>query len=157
MLKFEIISPELKKSRELSAIEKSYIERAARFAKLVITETKAVKLKSPKVEDHKQKEGQLLLSQTKSQACIISLNENGKNLSSVEFANLISENSNSGLSHFQFLIGGPYGLSQEVIDKSKYNISLSKMTFTARIATFLLIEQLYRATQIINGHPYHKA
>ena len=75
----------------------------------------------------------------------------GKEFTSEAFAELIKANPNA-----VFVIGGAYGLSEEIISKSKKSISLSKMTFTHEIARTLLLEQIYRAFAIINGRKYHK-
>jgi 23S rRNA (pseudouridine1915-N3)-methyltransferase len=61
-----------------------------------------------------------------------------------------------GHSKITFLVGGPRGLSQEVLDVSDYTLSLSHMTFTHQMIRLILLEQIYRAFKIIKGEPYHK-
>ena len=82
----------------------------------------------------------------------IILSEEGENLSSTELSSFIKDFSGKKI---LFVIGGAYGLNDEVKAKADRVLSLSKMTFTHEIAQLLLYEQLYRATSIINGSKYH--
>lgn len=104
----------------------------------------------------KEKEGKLLLAEIPSGSLIISLDERGKQLNSELFAKWI-EGKLSKCGRIYFLIGGAFGLSQEVKDKSSYTISFSEMTLPHKLVRIILLEQLYRAYTIINNHPYHKA
>ncbi len=93
----------------------------------------------------------------KSGAYIITLEIEGKMLSSVEFARKLREIETSGeANEILFLIGGAEGLSKEVRDLSDFKFSMSKLTFLHQEATFILIEQIYRAHKILNNEPYHK-
>ncbi len=90
-------------------------------------------------------------------AYIITLEIEGKMLSSVEFANKIREIETSGIANeILFLIGGAEGLAKEVRNMSDFKFSMSKLTFLHQEATFILIEQIYRAYRILNNEPYHK-
>ena len=78
-------------------------------------------------------------------------------LSSVEFANKIREIETSGIANeILFLIGGAEGLTRQVRNMSDFKFSMSKLTFLHQEATFILIEQIYRAYKILNNEPYHK-
>ena len=93
----------------------------------------------------------------KSGAYIITLEIEGKMLSSIEFARKLREIETSGeANEILFLIGGAEGLSKEVRDLSDFKFSMSKLTFLHQEATFILIEQIYRAHKILNNEPYHK-
>ena len=93
----------------------------------------------------------------KSGAYIITLEIEGKMLSSIEFARKLREIETSGeANEILFLIGGAEGLSKEVRDTSDFKFSMSKLTFLHQEATFILIEQIYRAHKILNNEPYHK-
>jgi 23S rRNA (pseudouridine1915-N3)-methyltransferase len=81
--------------------------------------------------------------------------ENGINYSSKEFAGFIEKKMVSGLKELIFVIGGPYGFSEEVYQSAVSKISLSRMTFTHQLARLLCTEQIYRAFTIIKGDPYH--
>lgn len=97
----------------------------------------------------KSKEGQKLLN--KGVGYVIALSEDGEQLDSISFAQKLKE-----LPEVTFIIGGAFGLSQEVKDKADFLLSLSKMTFPHELAFLMLVEQIYRAERILEGHPYHK-
>ena len=93
----------------------------------------------------------------KTNSYVITLEIEGKMLSSKEFAQKLREIETSGIANeILFLIGGAEGLSKEVRDLSDFKLSMSKMTFLHQEATFILIEQIYRAYKILNNEPYHK-
>ncbi len=96
-------------------------------------------------------------TKNKTGAYIVTLEIEGKMLSSEEFAQKLREIETSGITNeILFLIGGAEGLSKEVRDLSDFKFSMSKMTFLHQEATFILIEQIYRAFRILNNEPYHK-
>jgi len=103
----------------------------------------------------KQKEGDLILNHLNDGDYIVLLDENGKNFSSVEFSGFIEKQMISGLKNLVFIIGGPYGFSNEVYSRALLKLSLSKMTFSHQMVRLIFIEQLYRAMTIIRGEPYH--
>jgi 23S rRNA (pseudouridine1915-N3)-methyltransferase len=83
------------------------------------------------------------------------LDENGKEFSSVGFSNFVSKKMVSGLKSMIFVVGGPYGFSDEIYKRSEMKISLSKMTFSHQMVRLIFVEQLYRAMTILKGEPYH--
>ena len=103
----------------------------------------------------KQKEGELILSKINSSDNLVLLDENGKQMDSISFSGYIQKHMNSGLKQLVFVIGGPYGFSQEVYAKAQGKISLSKMTFSHQMVRLFFIEQLYRAFTILRNEPYH--
>ena len=86
---------------------------------------------------------------------LILLDENGKEFSSVNFSAYLQKRMNTGLKRLVFIIGGPYGFSQEVYNKAQGKLSLSKMTFSHQMVHLFFIEQLYRGFTILKGEPYH--
>ena len=103
----------------------------------------------------KQKEGELLLNSLNKTDVLILLDENGKQLNSVEFSAYLQKYMNSGIKQLVFAIGGPYGFSQEVYNKAKGKLSLSRMTFSHQMVRLFFIEQLYRGFTIQRNEPYH--
>lgn len=85
---------------------------------------------------------------------MILLDERGKEYRSIEFADFIQKKMNSGRD-VVFVVGGPYGFTQEVYDRADGMVSLSKMTFSHQMIRLLFVEQLYRACTIIKHEPYH--
>ena len=103
----------------------------------------------------KEKEGELILKKLQPSDELILLDENGKNYSSVDFADFIQKKMNSGLKQLVFVIGGPYGFSDAVYRRANGKLSLSKMTFSHQMVRVFFIEQLYRAFTILRNEPYH--
>ena len=103
----------------------------------------------------KQKEGELILGKTTTSDVLILLDENGKQLDSIGFSNYLQKHMNSGIKRLVFVIGGPYGFSEEVYQKAQAKLSLSKMTFSHQMVRLFFIEQLYRGFTILRNEPYH--
>ena len=103
----------------------------------------------------KEKEGELILSKLSPADQLILLDENGKTFSSVGFSEELQKKMNSGIKTLVFVIGGPYGFSQNVYSKAQGKVSLSAMTFSHQMVRLFFIEQVYRAMTILRGEPYH--
>ena len=103
----------------------------------------------------KEKEGELILAKLSPTEQLILLNENGIVFSSVEFSKYLQKKMNTGIKTLVFVIGGPYGFSEEVYKKSQGKISLSAMTFSHQMVRIFVIEQLYRGYTILKNEPYH--
>lgn len=101
-------------------------------------------------------ENKLLLESIPSSSFIIALDEKGENLKSEEFAEFLNEIQLHHQGKASFVIGGADGLSQEIKAKTNKTLSFGRMTWPHQLARILLMEQLYRAQQILNGHPYHR-
>ena len=89
-------------------------------------------------------------------ATIIALDPKGKEMNSPDFANYIQQLKNQSVQHCCFLIGGAEGLSDSIKKRSNKLLSFGKATWPHLLARVMLLEQLYRAEQILSGHPYHK-
>ncbi len=120
---------------------------------VIIPDIKNTKNLSEKQQNNK--EGELILNQTKEGDFIVLLDENGKQFSSVEFSKFVEKQMVSGLKNLIFIVGGPYGFSENVYKKANVKISLSKMTFSHQMVRLIFLEQLYRAMTILKGEPYH--
>ena len=94
--------------------------------------------------------------QIKPQSFVITMEIEGRELSSTDFAQKIKQLSNDGYSEIVFIIGGDNGLHQDVKNISNFRLSMSKMTFPHQIARLNLIEQIYRAFKINNNEEYHR-
>ena len=124
-----------------------------RFEMEVIPDVKNAKHLSE--DQQKQKEGELILQKINNQDVVILLDENGSTKSSIAFANHLQKHMNSGLKRMVFVIGGPYGFSNDVYGKAREKLSLSAMTFSHQMVRLFFAEQLYRAFTIIRKEPYH--
>jgi 23S rRNA (pseudouridine1915-N3)-methyltransferase len=103
----------------------------------------------------KEKEGQLILSKIQTSDQLLLLDDKGKHFTSIEFSQFLQKKMNTGLKQLVFVIGGPYGFSEEVYKKASGKISLSKMTFSHQMIRLFFIEQLYRGFTILKNEPYH--
>ncbi len=137
-----------------------YTKRLSKYCKLEIIEVADEKTPdhaSQLVEDNiRSKEAERILKYIKEDAFVITLEIDGKQLSSEELADKIEMLGIQGTSHIMFVIGGSIGLGKEVLQRSDYALSFSKMTFPHQLMRVILLEQLYRSYRIINGEPYHK-
>ncbi|WP_319533733.1 23S rRNA (pseudouridine(1915)-N(3))-methyltransferase RlmH [uncultured Cohaesibacter sp.] len=107
--------------------------------------------------ERKSQEAAQLLAALPTGAFIVALDEHGKNLSSEKFSQIIDKERNNGTPAVAFVIGGPDGHGQDLLDKANLKIALGAMTWPHQIARMLLTEQIYRAITILTGHPYHRA
>ncbi len=113
------------------------------------------KTKNLSEEQQTQKEGELILKRLAPTDVLILFDEKGKHYSSVEFSFYLQKKMNAGIKQLVFLIGGPYGFSNEVYAKASGKISLSKMTFSHQMVRLFITEQIYRAFTILKNEPYH--
>ncbi len=113
-------------------------------------------VKKPQESILKQQEAEIILGNIPNGSYVIALDERGKQFTSLEFSTKIQDWQNKGYSHMCFIIGGAFGLDQQVRDKANLLLSLSAMTFPHMLVRGLICEQLYRSYSILNNHPYHK-
>jgi 23S rRNA (pseudouridine1915-N3)-methyltransferase len=104
----------------------------------------------------KLREGERILAKISADTYVITLEINGKQLTSEQLAAHINQLATYGKSKIAFVIGGSLGLSHEVISRSDYALSFSKMTFPHQLMKLVLMEQIYRAFKINRNEPYHK-
>ena len=107
------------------------------------------------IEEVIQKESSLILSKISKNDFVVSWDSSGESVTSKNFSNFILK-SQSSMSSILFIIGGSFGLSLEVKQRSNKILSASQFTFPHRLFRLLLVEQIYRAYTIINNMPYHK-
>lgn len=139
---------------------KEYAKRLGKYCKLEILEAADEKtpdfLSGTAAELVRKKEGERLLKYLPKEAFVITLEISGKQLTSEEFSQKIQSLAVQGVSHLVFVIGGSLGLGQNILEKSDFAISFSKMTYPHQLMRVILLEQIYRSYRIANGEPYHK-
>ena len=106
-------------------------------------------------EKLKQEESELILGSIKPEDWLISLDEKGKQLSSRKLASFIEDRGNESVKKLIFLIGGAYGLDEQLLKRSKFIWSLSALTFPHQLVRLILAEQIYRACSIGRNEKYH--
>lgn len=108
------------------------------------------------MKEVQNQEAALLLKWVKPTDHLVLLDERGQEYNSISFAEYL--NSLEGrVNHLVFVIGGPYGFSEEVYKRADAQLSLSKLTFSHQLVRVIFMEQLYRAYTILKGEPYHHA
>ena len=106
-------------------------------------------------KEQKNLEGEGILNRLQPGDYVVLLDDKGKQYSSTEFARFIEKKSHSVPKRLVFVVGGPYGFSDDVYARANEKLSLSKMTFTHQMVRLVFVEQLYRAMTILNNEPYH--
>ena len=159
-MKITILTVGKIKEKYLKDAINEYSKRLSKYCKLEIIEVADEKTPdnaSEVVEEGiRNKEGERLLKYIKDDAFVITLEINGKLLTSEELSDKINKLGIGGTSHIIFVIGGSIGLGKEVLKRSNFALSFSKMTFPHQLMRVILLEQVYRSYRIINNEPYHK-
>ena len=159
-MKITVITVGKIKEKYLRDAIAEYAKRLSRYCKLEIIEVadeKTPDQASETVEEQiRDKEGERILKCIRDDMYVITLEIDGKMLSSEELADKINMLGIQGQSSVAFVIGGSIGLGREVLKHSDYALSFSKMTFPHQLMRVILLEQVYRSYRIINGEPYHK-
>jgi len=136
--------------------EKEYLKRLSHYVQVEKIEIPDIKnAKKMSEQQIMEEEGKLILSKVSPGGLLVLLDEQGKERSSVGFSKWIQERMNRGGKHITFVIGGPYGFSQEVYQAANEKVSLSQMTFSHQMIRMFFCEQLYRAFTILRNEPYH--
>jgi 23S rRNA (pseudouridine1915-N3)-methyltransferase len=136
------------KDRNCAALVEDYLERIGRFAKSEVSELK--EQASIAAESDK------LLAAIERDDFVVLLDEKGRELSSLELAELMGKRQQDGTKRLAFIVGGFAGVSEEVKRRANQQLSLSRMTLTHELARVILTEQVYRAFTMLAGTPYHK-
>lgn len=136
--------------------ENEYLNRLKHYVNIERIEIPDLKnAKKLSIEQIKSLEGKEILSKVITGEQLILLDEKGKDFTSEKFADFIQKKFNQGGKALVFVIGGAYGFSKEVYDRSDSLLSLSKMTFSHQMIRMIFFEQVYRAMTILKGEPYH--
>lgn len=144
--------------KELTSLIDLYTKRLHFYVKFLLEAIPDLKnTKNLSINEQLQKEGELILKKFSSGDVVILLDEHGKQLSSLQFADYLQKYMNSGIKNLVFVIGGPYGFSEEVYKRCNGKLSLSKMTFSHQMIRLFFVEQLYRGFTILRNEPYHHA
>ena len=159
-MKITILTVGKIKEKYLKDAISEYTKRLSKYCKLEIIEVNDEKTPdnaSKAVENAiRAKEGERLLKYVKDDAFVITLEIQGKMLTSEELAEKMDTLGVRGVSHIMFIIGGSIGLGEEVMKRSDFALSFSKMTFPHQLMRVRLLEQIYRSYRINSGEPYHK-
>lgn len=139
--------------KEGIAIFEKRIRHYISFEMMFLNGPRNTKNQSENVQ--KESEGKIILPLLEKIDHPVLLDVSGKHIDSIGFSKLLQQNMNKGIRNLGFVIGGPYGFSEEVYQAVPDRISLSSMTFSHQLIRLIFVEQLYRAFTIIRGEPYH--
>jgi len=133
-----------------------YFKRISRYINFEFKIIRDIKNAKNISEDIQKKlEGEKILEEINNADIVSLLDENGKEFGSREFAGYITKQMNAGIKRLVFVIGGPYGFSEQVYARADNKVSLSRLTFSHQLVRLIFAEQLYRAFSIIKNEPYH--
>ncbi|KIL49260.1 23S rRNA (pseudouridine(1915)-N(3))-methyltransferase RlmH [Jeotgalibacillus soli] len=159
-MKITIITVGKLKEKYLKLGIDEYTKRLGAYANIDLIEVPDEKapenLSEADMDIVKQKEGERILAKISPDTYVITLEIKGKQLSSEQLAAHLDQLATYGKSKIAFVIGGSLGLSEEVVKRSDFALSFSKMTFPHQLMKLVLLEQVYRAFRINRGEPYHK-
>ena len=132
-----------------------YIKQLPNYFQISFIKVKPASSKSMTNASILEAEGKEISKYLDEDAHVILWDRNGKSISSLDFANLIKDQVDTG-KNINYIIGGAYGVSKELFQKSQLILSASELTFPHRLFKIFLMEQIYRASAINSNHPYHK-
>lgn len=139
----------------LEGMEK-YLKRLKHYIPFKIIELPELKnTKNLSEDQQKNKEAELIFKNISNTDQLILLDENGTNFSSMQFSGFLNKKMIGSVQTLVFVVGGPYGFSNDVYNRADEKISLSRMTFSHQMVRLFFIEQIYRAFTIMKGEPYH--
>ena len=154
-MKLEVISISNKLTKWEDETLKFYLKQISSFANITIQNIKPAQGRNLSLKEAQINEEKNILKRIKPNSLIISFDRKGKQLDSLQFADLTQTFLSLGKS-CSLIIGGSYGLSESFLAKSDHVISFSALTFPHKLFKILLIEQLYRSITIIQNKSYHK-
>jgi 23S rRNA (pseudouridine1915-N3)-methyltransferase len=142
--------------KHIAALIDDYTSRLQHYAPFEMTVIPELKnTKSLSEQQQKQAEGELILRQLQPSDHVVLLDERGKTFRSVKLAAWMTKKQQAAQRRLVFVVGGPYGFSEDVYRRANEQLSLSPMTFSHQMVRLVFVEQLYRAHTIIKGEPYH--
>ncbi len=156
-MKIKIIALGKIKEKFLKDGIEEFLKRLVPYASVEMVELSPIEIKDENLtEKILEAEGEKILSHIKPLSYVITLEIQGKPLSSQEFAQKIETLTNEGTQEIVFVIGSSCGIAKTVSQRADFKLSMSKMTFLHQFARLILVEQIYRAFKIIKGETYHK-
>ncbi len=154
-MKTELILVGKTVNKHIDACISDYADRIGHYMPFGITVIPELKnTKALSEQQQKVSEGELILKNIQPSDVVVLLDEHGKEFRSIEMAAWLEKKQQTAR-RLVFVIGGPYGFSDDVYKRANEKLSLSKMTFSHQMVRMIFTEQLYRACTIIKGEPYH--
>ena len=156
-MKIKIIALGKIKEKYLKSGIDEFVKRLTPYASVSVVELNPIEIKDENLKDKiLLDEGEKILSNIKPLDFVITLEIEGQQFSSEDFAQKIKDLTNNGTQEIVFVIGSSCGIGKNVSTRANLKMSMSKMTFLHEFARLILIEQIYRAFKINKGEKYHK-
>lgn len=156
-MKIKIIALGKIKEKYLKNGIDEFLKRLTPYASVSVVELNPIEIKDENLKDKiLLDEGEKILSNIKPLDFVITLEIEGQQFSSEDFAQKIKDLTNNGTQEIVFVIGSSCGIGKNVSTRADLKMSISKMTFLHEFARLILIEQIYRAFKINKGEKYHK-
>lgn len=152
-MRFRIIWPGKTRDARLRGLVDDYAERLSHFVRCEVTELREVGRTDKAGID---KETRRISDALRPGAVAVLLDPDGAEWTSQQLADQVRSWESSGIKEVAFIVGGPHGVTPELINRADKRWSLSRLTLTHEMARVLLLEQLYRAYTIVHGLPYQK-
>ena len=154
-MKTELIVIGKTTNKHFVAAINDYLDRIGHYMPFSVTVIPELRnAKSLSLQQQKDKEGESILRLLQPSDTVVLLDERGKEPRSIELAEWLQRQQQTAR-RLVFIIGGPYGFSQQVYSRADSMLSLSRLTFSHQMVRLIFVEQLYRACTIIKGEPYH--
>ena len=153
-MRLRFVWPGKTRDAHLRALSEDYLKRLARFARCEVTELRETA--SGEIKAGIEKDSQRISDALRPGTVTVLLDREGSQGTSEQLAAQVQQWQNEGAKEVSFIVGGPYGVSQQLTAAADKRWSLSRLTFTHEMARVLLLEQLYRAYAIVHGLPYQK-
>lgn len=142
-------------NEQLNSLIQIYLNRLKHYINFNFIIIPDIKRKNLNEALQKKLEGEQILKNLSPGDEVVLLDEKGKGYTSEKFADFLQKNMNRSVRNLVFVIGGPYGFSDEIYEKANGKISLSSMTFSHQMVRLFFVEQVYRAFTILRNEPYH--
>lgn len=160
MIKINVIAVGKLKEKYLRDAVAEYSKRLSAYSKVNIMEIAEERCSDNpcelEIEQVKEKEGKRIIAKIPKGSYVVPMCIEGEQMSSEDFAKKIDAVSVNGVSEITFIIGGSFGLSDEVKAKGRLRLSFGKLTLPHQLMRVVLLEQIYRALSILNNSKYHK-
>lgn len=158
MAKVKVIAVTDGKEPWLQELSTLYLKKISAFCQFELVRVKPYREARDQLDVKKKKEGEQILKVLSDRSFIVLCDERGKNFDSVSFSKTLeSQLEQLGSRELVFILGGAYGISDEIQERAQMKMSLSSLVFNHHIAMAVLLEQIYRAFTIIKGIPYHNS
>ncbi|MBN1492922.1 MAG: 23S rRNA (pseudouridine(1915)-N(3))-methyltransferase RlmH [Candidatus Omnitrophica bacterium] len=156
-MNIKIISLDRGRDRDIKKVEETFITRLSKYCKIEFVDIKrSAHYDTAKPQAILTAEASHVMKRIKESDHVILLDPRGRQMDSITLAQSLKALQQQGVNSLVFIIGGPLGVSDQLREKARSILSLSKLTFTHEMARMLLCEALYRSFDILHGGNYHK-